>query len=474
VKRPQGFAIMVVVYATDHGTTAGLNTDDTCTDTYATRLLGLEGMGVIGVEDSEAGLTVHVVTTDESARACPCCGVISATRKDRRVTAPRHLPYGGRPARIRWHKSRWYCAETGCPRGSFTEQTRQVPARARLTRGLRREAGRVVADGGRTVLQTGRDLDISWPTAQRALEAYAAQDLPEEPPRTEAVGIDETRRGKPVWRENPETGKWELVADAWHVGFVDAVGGQGLFGQVEGRNAASVACWLDSQSEQWKQAVKYVAIDLCPTFRAAVRTALPHATVVVDCFHVVQLAQRHLADLRRRLTWRQHGRRARKGDAIYTVRKLLRMNAEDLTAGQRSLLTAELTLMGTFGKQVLAAWQAKELLRDLLRLTFKHAHTLPDREAVSAARYRFCAHVADHAHLPELVTLAETVEQWWDGIHAYITTGITNAASEGNNRVIKLEARKAYGFRNRANQRLRSRCATTRRTRGCLTPHQVR
>jgi len=97
----------------------------------------------------------------------------------------------------------------------------------------------------------------------------------------------------------------------------------------------------------------------------------------------------------------------------------------------------------------------------------------PDREAISAARYRFFAHVADHAHLPELVTLAETVEQWWDGIHAYVTTGITNAASEGNNRVIKLEARKAYGFRNRANQRLRSRCATTRRSRGVLTPHQV-
>ena len=44
----------------------------------------------------------------------------------------------------------------------------------------------------------------------------------------------------------------------------------------------------------------------------------------MDAFHIVQLAQRHLADLRRRLTWKQHGRRARKGDSIYTVRKLLR------------------------------------------------------------------------------------------------------------------------------------------------------
>ncbi|WP_373467043.1 transposase [Streptomyces umbrinus] len=73
--------------------------------------------------------------------------------------------------------------------------------------------------------------------------------------------------------------------------------------------------------------------------------------------------------------------------------------------------------------------------------------------------------------MPELVTLAETVEQWWDGIETYLTTGITNAASEGNNRLIKLEARNAFGFRNRENQCLSSRCATTRRSRREARPH---
>jgi transposase len=193
--------------------------------------------------------------------------------------------------------------------------------------------------------------------------------------------------------------------------------------------------------------------------------------VVVDCFHIVQLAQRHLADLRRRLTWKQHGRRARKGDSIYTVRKLLRRNKEDLTQDQLTLLKAELDHMGTYGRQIYAAWQAKELLRDLLSLAVSRTHLSPDHSAISAARHRFFAHVADHAHLPELVTLAETVEQWWDGIETYLATGITNAASEGNNRLIKLEARNAFGFRNRENQRLRSRCATTRRSRREAHPH---
>jgi transposase len=449
-----------------------LSIDDTGTNEAATRLLGLEGVSVTQVKDNGAGgSTVYVVTDEEAARACPSCGVFATRLKDYRTTRPRHLSCGGRPVSIRWRKARWYCTQAACERGSFTESIRQVPARMRTTLALRRAAGAAVCDGSRTVVQAGRDLHLSWPVVQHCFEDYAAQVLPEQPPATEAIGIDETRRGKPVWKQNPDTEKWELVADAWHIGFVDAVGGQGLFGQVEGRNATSVADWLSAQPAAWRTQVRYVAIDLCATFRAAVHRALPHAAVVVDCFHIVQLAQRHLADLRRRLTWKQHGRRARKGDGIYTVRKLLRRNKEDLTEEQLTLLKAELEYMGTCGRQIHAAWQAKERLRDLLRLTVHRAHVTPDRSAISAARYRFHAHIADHAHLPELLVLAETVEQWWDGIETYLTTGITNAASEGNNRLIKLEARNAFGFRNRANQRLRSRCATTRRSRREAHPH---
>jgi transposase len=67
-----------------------------------------------------------------------------------------------------------------------------------------------------------------------------------------------------------------------------------------------------------------------------------------------------------------------------------------------------------------------------------------------------------------LQRLATTVETWWPEILAFLHTGITNAGSEGTNRVIKTVARDAYGFRNPVNQRLRTRCATTRRARGHL------
>ncbi|MFI9838201.1 transposase [Nonomuraea sp. NPDC051941] len=67
--------------------------------------------------------------------------------------------------------------------------------------------------------------------------------------------------------------------------------------------------------------------------------------------------------------------------------------------------------------------------------------------------------------LPELERLATAIETRWPKILAFLQTGITNAGSEGTNRVIKTTVRDAYSFRNPENQRLRTRCATTRRGR---------
>jgi hypothetical protein len=54
--------------------------------------------------------------------------------------------------------------------------------------------------------------------------------------------------------EAPDGGEiWEVVADRWHVGLVDLVGGAGLLGQVEGRAAAGVSAWIGAQTQQGDQ-----------------------------------------------------------------------------------------------------------------------------------------------------------------------------------------------------------------------------
>ncbi len=124
-----------------------------------------------------------------------------------------------------------------------------------------------------------------------------------------------------------------------------------------------------------------------------------------------------------------------------------------------------MALPARIGTPILAAWNAKEDLLDLLALARVH----PDRHVIAEQLFRFYDRCAVSG-LPELERLATTVQTWWPEILAFIRTGITNAGSEGTNRMIKTVGRDAYGFRNPENQRLRTRCATTRRSRGCLNP----
>ncbi|MGI5182522.1 ISL3 family transposase [Dactylosporangium sp. CA-152071] len=432
-----------------------------------TRLLGLEGLAVVGVEDDGAGgPVVHLVTADEQARCCPDCGTPAVRVKQWTTTRPRDLPVAGRTSRLRWRKRRWFCDLAGCRRRTFTEQVTQVPARARLTTRLRQAAGAAVADAGRTVVQAARDHGISWPVAAAAFTVHAAAVLPVEPDPVTVLGIDEIRRGKPRWIWDEQAASWTVTADRWHVGFVDLSNGQGLLAQVEGRTTAAVTGWLTARPPAWREQVQAVAIDMCTVFKAAIRQSLPHALLVVDHFHIVQLANRAVTEVRRRTTLTQRGRRGRGSDPEWRIRNRLTRSAARMPGKHVDRLADTLAALPTkIGTPILTAWNAKEDLLDLLA-TARHQ---PDREHIHRLLHRFYTRCAA-SDLPELHRLATTVETWWPQILAFLTTGITNAGSEGTNRVIKTVARDAYGFRNPENQRLRTRTATTRRHRGHLNP----
>lgn len=296
-------------------------------DDTATLLLGLDGVAVTAAEADDAGIPMlALVTASEDARCCPGCGVRSARSLGLVTTRPRDVPLAGRPPGLRWTKRRWACGNERCARRSFTESLPSIPPRSRLTARLRASAGAAVADAGRTVLQSARDHELSWPTVNAAFIAHAEAVLPADTPSVEHLGIDETRRGKAKFRlvTGPDgVDVWEVVADRWHVGFCDLTGGAGLLGQVEGRNAGSVSEWIEAQSAAWRAGVRVVAIDMCTVFKAAVTASLPHAVLAVDLFHVVQLANNAVTEVRRRATVQYRGRRGRKGNREWELRNRL-------------------------------------------------------------------------------------------------------------------------------------------------------
>jgi hypothetical protein len=288
------------------------------------------------------------------------------------------------------------------------------------------------------VAQAAREWGLSWPVVHAAFLDYATAMLPDEPEPV-ALGIDETRRGRPRFAPDPDTGVLEQVSDRWHTGFVDLAGDQGLLGQVEGRSSGDAGAWLAARTQQWREDVAVVAIDMCSAYRAAVAEHLPHARVVVDHFHVVQLANQVLSVVRRRVTTTLRGRRVRKDDPEYGIRRRLLRNREDLTVEKFTDMRNRLVDLGQAGEQILTAWIAKEELRALLAL----ARTNPPRHQISQRLWVFYRWCAD-TDIPELHRLAGTIQAWWPQIEAFILTGVTNAASEGVNWLIKLEARNAF------------------------------
>jgi transposase len=403
---------------------------------------------------------VQLITDDPDAARCPACRVVSTSGKDWVLTRPHDLPCGGGQVAVQWRKRRWRCRTEVCPRASFTEQVAQVPAGMRTTTRLR-TALAVAVEDGRDQSEVAAAHSVSWPTVQRAVVTRGAVEL-EEPEPVRVLGMDETRFGRPRWLPEGTHAdgriRWTRT-DPWETGFVDITGDQALLGQVDGRTSAAVRAWLGARTEAFRAGIEVVVIDPHAGYAAAVREALPEARIAVDHFHLIMLANKAVTAVRQRVTRDLLERRGRKTDPTWANRRLLLRGSERLSQRALARMWNGCVDHDPTG-QILSAWIAKEELRALCATAARGGprHEIHQR---LWAFYRWCA----DADIPELTTLAETIETWWSAIEVFLTTGITNARTEGTNRLIKQVKRAACGFRNRDNYRRRVRLHCTRQTR---------
>jgi transposase len=443
----------------------------------ASVLFGMEGLQVTDADEGADGtVEVWAVTDYPAAAACPGCGTVSGRVHETVVTRPRDVRRAVDAVDLWWVKVRRKCENQQCPRKTFTEWVPPLPPRCRITARLREQAAREVTERGITPAEAARHAGISWPVAHDAFTAAADPVLDQLALPVAHLGIDEHRRGRARFAVDEQTGEYTVLADRWHTCFFDLGGRQGLLGQVEGRTADDAAYWLAGATPAWRDAVQVACIDLCSIYASAVRRMLPRARLTADLFHVVQLAVKAVGDVRRRVVRARYGRRGRSGDPEHGIKGLLVRNLEHLSAAQFATIIDTLD-RDRYGQEIAAAWIGKEKLRDALNLRARVTGSTPCERQVRDRLSAFCDWCAQHDDIPELITLARTISRWEDEITAAVITGITNATSESLNRLAKLEARQAYGFRNPRNQRRRVRIACTRgyrRRSRTATPRRAR
>ena len=335
----------------------------------ASRLLGLDGFEVLAAEvvGGEWQLDVETMATVVGCRGCG----VRAELHGRRTVRVRDLPVGGRPVVLRWRKRVWRCGEPACGVRTWTERAAAIRPRAVLTERARAEACRRVGKDAHAAAAVARDLGVGWATIMRAVHEHGTP-LVDNTARLEgvvALGLDETSFLKAT----------QTAPTRWVTGLVDLEGGR-LLDVVADRTRAAVDGWLGARRRGWLAQVTTVALDIWRGYASALVAPLGHATVVVDHFHAIRLANAVVDQARRRTQQTTLGHRGRRHDPLYRIRRLLLTGAEQLTQRGRMRLRAGLAAGDPTG-EVAAAWQGKELLRAV--------YAAVDTAAARAALERF-------------------------------------------------------------------------------------
>ena len=174
-----------------------------------------------------------------------------------------------------------------------------------------------------------------------------------------------------------------------------------------GRREETLRQWLDTLSPQEKADIKLFAMDMHGPFKAAVSadSALAHAAVVHDPFHVIKRANEAIDELRRQVFFRG-GEQMR---ALGRGKRWLFLRAwEKCTPEQRAELTQLLSCNGKLAH----AYQVVEELREVLHapdevtMLVGLTHVLRRTQRRDNQPMRKL-HDSLQSHLPEIVALGE-------------------------------------------------------------------
>lgn len=203
-------------------------------------------------------------------------------------------------------------------------------------------------------------------------------------------------------------------------------------GEGKGRETAD-RFFTTALSAGQRSRVLTACCDMSKAYTAAIAHHLPKALLVLDRFHIAK-ALNEAVDEVRKAAWRTAGAAGRA--TLKGLRFTLLKARKNRTHAERRALAS----IATSNRRLFRA----TVLKDELSRLWEY------RSPIFAERYlRLWCKRALLSRVEPLRRFVSTLRRHWDGVLASIT-GITNAASEGINRLLRLAKNRASGFRSTA------------------------
>lgn len=360
----------------------------------------------------------YLCETTSSEAPCPHCGLINQRVHDYRSVTIKDAPLWGRKRFLKIKKKRFRCM--GCKK-VYTESIEGIEKRARLTERFHRHLLYVATHFANLKSVRGH-LKVGNKTLYE--KHYKQLELKEREvkndPWPKTIGIDEHS-----FIRNKEYGYREfatIIVDYNNQRVKELVPGR-ISGQLQ----------MSLAHIKGRQNVKNVCMDLSSTYRSFAKEFFPQARIIADKFHVLRLLNPALN--RRRKAIAGDARKAKIG-------RLLLKRSDRLDYFTRKHIWEWLNRH----PELKEVYTAKEALHRLYRCKgYKRAkQSLVNLLDVMAK-----------SQVKEIKTLRKTLMKWKDEILNYFKTKLTNARTEGYNNVCKQLQKRAYGYKNFNNYRLK-------------------
>ena len=200
----------------------------------------------------------------------------------------------------------------------------------------------------------------------------------------------------------------------------------------EGKGRAAIDKFFNTQlSDYQKQRITAGCCDMSDAYIGAITRHCPNATLVLDRFHIMK-ALNGAVDEVRKAQLREAGvdeRKVLKGLRWLLYRHSSTRSRED---------TRTLRALDKGNRRIYRAWCLKD---EFERFWNYNARWAAERFLKSWMT------TVNRSRLAPMKTFVRTLQRHYDGILAFIDTGLTNAVAEGLNRVVKIVKNRASGFR---------------------------